>query len=212
MKKSVITYALAASGLVAALPQAAHALNAIQVVESITAHGLVAPYELEKTHNYWQAQATAQDGSKVYVLVNDANGQLTAVSKNDLGTHYPDATQVVAHLRALGYAQILDVEFDDGFWEVKVRQHHKAPKQELLLHPVTLEVIKQSGAGHLSQATPFTATEVVDALRQAGYTRVTDVEFDDGFWEADATNPQNQRVELKLHPQTAAIVSEKLDD
>ena len=42
MKKSAITYVLAACGLAAALPQAAYALNAQQVVESIAANGLVA--------------------------------------------------------------------------------------------------------------------------------------------------------------------------
>ena len=43
MKKSATTYVLAACGLAVALPQAAYALNAQQVVESIAANGLVAP-------------------------------------------------------------------------------------------------------------------------------------------------------------------------
>ena len=43
MKKSAPTYVLAACGLAVALPQAAYALNAQQVVESIAANGLVAP-------------------------------------------------------------------------------------------------------------------------------------------------------------------------
>ncbi len=83
MKKSAITYVLAACGLAAALPQAAYALNAQQVVESIAANGLVAPYDLEKTGHYWQAQATTQDGKKAYVVVNDVDGQFTAMSTSD---------------------------------------------------------------------------------------------------------------------------------
>ncbi len=36
--------------------------------------------------------------------------------------------------------------------------------------------------------------------------------LDDGVWEAEATNAQKQRVDLKLDPDTATIISEKLDD
>ena len=53
---------------------------------------------------------------------------------------------------------------------------------------------------------------IVDVLQRAGYTRITDVSFDDGVWEAEAPNAQKQRVDLKLDPDTATIISEKLDD
>lgn len=206
MKKSATTYVLAACGLAVALPQAAYALNAQQVVESIAANGLVAPYNLEKTGHYWQAQATTPDGKKAYVVVNDVDGQFTAISTSDLGTRYPGVAQVVAHLRALGYTQIQEVEFDDGFWHVEVRPNLQAYKQELLLHPVTLEIVQPT------QSTTLTAAHIVDVLQRAGYTRITDVSFDDGVWEAEATNAQKQRVDLKLDPDTATIISEKLDD
>lgn len=227
MKKSVIALALSAAGLMAAVPQIAQAFNAQQVLESISAQGLIAPHDLEKEYGYWSAKATTQDGSRVYVLVNDANGKLETVSKADLGTTFPSAAQVVAHLQTLGYAQVRDLEFDDGFWEAEVRKTAQSPKLELLLHPVTLQVIHQSGndgTGGTTNPAPSTpnapstpsttlsAAQLIQSLQQGGYSRIHDVEFDDGIWEAEATNSQGQRVDLKLHPQTGAVLREKLDD
>lgn len=215
MKKSTLACTLSAAVLACAAPQLAYALNAQQVVEAIAQNGLVAPSDLSKTAQYWSAKATTQDGLKTYVLINDANGQLHAVRQADLGSVHPGAAQVAAHVQALGYAQVEDLEFEDGFWEAEVRQHPRAPKQELLLHPITLEVVQQTGAQHDAHAPSqpgLTAAQIVAQLQAAGYSRITDVEFDDGLWEAEATNARRQRVELKLHPQTGAVLREKLDD
>ncbi len=220
MKKSAIALMLSAAGLIAAIPQIAQAYTAQQVLESISAHGLLAPHDLEREYGYWTAKATAKNGERMYVLINDANGKFDAISKTDLGTIHPSAAQVVTHLNSLGYAQVRELEFDDGFWEAKVRQNAQSPRQELHLHPVTLKVVHPTNNGSSSSnggaTAPSThrlsAAEVVHELQRSGYTRITDLEFDDGVWEADATNGRGQRVDLIIHPETGAVLREKLDD
>ncbi|MFC4729070.1 PepSY domain-containing protein [Coralloluteibacterium thermophilus] len=51
----------------------------------------------------------------------------------------------------------------------------------------------------------MTASEVRQALTEAGYTEVRDVEFDDGLWEADATSGDGRRIDVRLDPATGKI-------
>ncbi|WP_394682384.1 PepSY domain-containing protein [uncultured Comamonas sp.] len=216
MKKTTIAWILGAASVAASLPFAAQAYNAQEVLNSITASGLVAPQDLEKQYGYWTAKATQQDGNRAYVLVNDADGSLLAIRKAELGSTYPGASQVAAKLQAMGYGQIKEVEFDDGFWEAKVRGANGI-KQKLVLHPVSLEVLSQPGQpapnpGAGAGSAMLSAAQIHQLLTQAGYTHIRDLELDDGIWEADAINAQGFRVELKIHPETGVVLREKLDD
>ena len=57
----------------------------------------------------------------------------------------------------------------------------------------------------------LSADQILLTLQQAGYTRVRDLEFDDGYWEAEALNSANQYVELRIEPTTGKVVREKLE-
>ncbi len=93
---------------------------------------------------------------------------------------------MTAHLRALGYAQIQEVEFDDGFWHVEVRPNRQAYKQKLPLDPVTLEIVQPT------QSTTFTAAHIGGRARSAQATpRITDVSFDDGVWRPKPPTHKN---------------------
>lgn len=214
MKKTAIALVLSVAGLAGALPLAAQAFNAQEVLNTLNQHGLVAPHNLEKQYGYWSAKVTLQDGSRAYALVSDTDGSVVTIRKSDLGTTYPGAAQVVAQLQAQGFAQLHDLEFDDGFWEADVRDANNR-KTELIIHPVTLQVLHQSGNASSNNGTAapvLNATQITQLLQQAGYTRIHDLELDDGVWEADATNAKGFRVELKIHPETGAVLREKLDD
>lgn len=214
MKKTAIALVLSVAGLAGALPLAAQAFNAQEVLNTLNQHGLVAPHNLEKQYGYWSAKVTLQDGSRAYALVSDTDGSVVTIRKSDLGTTYPGAAQVVAQLQAQGFAQLHDLEFDDGFWEAEVRDANNR-KTELIIHPVTLQVLHQSGNASSNNGTAapvLNATQITQLLQQAGYTRIHDLELDDGVWEADATNAKGLRVELKIHPETGAVLREKLDD
>ena len=86
-------------------------------------------------------------------------------------------------------------------------------KVELVLHPTTLEVLSQVGrnGGTINGQPVLSADQILLTLQQAGYTRVRDLEFDDGYWEAEALNSANQYVELRIEPTTGKVVREKLE-
>lgn len=201
-----------AAGLLGAgaLAQAMSAPEALNLMQS---RGYHAVYDLEKAYGHWTAKAVNANGARTYLLVNDANGQLHALTRADLGARLPGAAQVAERVRSMGYAQVRDIEFDDGLWEAEVRQSAHAPKQELVLHPVTLEVLGHNGAPAGGQAAAvLSAEQVIHALHAAGYRHIRDLELDDGRWEAEATNAAGQRVDLYINASTGAVEREKLDD
>ena len=57
-------------------------------------------------------------------------------------------------------------------------------------------------------ADAMTAPQVRAALEAQGYTKVNDVEFDDGVWKADARSADGQRVELRIDPATGQVYPE----
>jgi hypothetical protein len=63
-----------------------------------------------------------------------------------------------------------------------------------------------------ADASPQAAASITQRLTASGYTNVHDVEWDDGVWEADATSPAGQEVDLTLSPDDGRILSETLDD
>lgn len=57
-------------------------------------------------------------------------------------------------------------------------------------------------------ADAMTAPQVRAALEAQGYTRVNDIEFDDGMWKADARSADGQRVELRIDPASGQVYPE----
>ena len=215
MKKTVLTLAFAAAAAASALPSMAWAMGAQEAVNVMAKNHFVAPHDLQKQYGYWTAEAVSNDGVRATVLVNDANGSFTAVRKGDIGTALPSVERVAQQVRAAGYSFVYGVELDDGFWQAKARQSvTNREKVEFVLHPVTLEVLSQVGrsGGTVNGQPVLSADQVVTALQQAGYTRVRGVEYDDGYWEAEATNTANLAVELRVDALTGAVLREQLDD
>ncbi|AVS75398.1 PepSY domain-containing protein [Paracidovorax cattleyae] len=213
-KKTLVTIALSAAAATA-LPSMAWALSAAEAVDVMARNQYVAPHDLQKQYGYWTASAVSSDGARATVLVKDADGSFTAVRRIDIGGALPGVEQVTQRLRATGYATVYDVELDDGFWEAKARQSTlQGEKVEFVLHPATLEVLSQVGrsGGTLNGQPVPGADQVRQALQVAGYTRIGDIDYDDGFWEAEATNAANQPVELRIEPTTGKVLREKLDD
>ena len=56
------------------------------------------------------------------------------------------------------------------------------------------------------------AKQIIAKLEAAGYTRIHDVEKDDGIWEVEATNSAGQRVELDVDPVSGNVLREEPDD
>ncbi|MDH5859217.1 PepSY domain-containing protein [Lampropedia aestuarii] len=188
--------------------------TAQQAVDVINAHGYVSIDKLKREHGLWTAKATTNDGVRVNLLV-DANDQLLEVGRPDSQHNMATAQQVAQHVQQLGYQRVHDVKFDDGFWEAEA-YNQAGFDVDLTLHPITLAVLSEVVDG-LGSATPgvgndyLSAAQVRSALEANGYSRIHDLEFDDGRWEADATNAAGQRVELRIDPTSGAVLRKKLD-
>lgn len=59
-----------------------------------------------------------------------------------------------------------------------------------------------------AQTDAMTAAQVRAALEAKGYTKVNDVEFEDGVWQADARSADGQRVDLRIDPATGEVYPE----
>ena len=115
------------------------------------------------------------------------------------------ATDIAAKVEAAGYSQVSEIEFDDGFWEVKAIDGNGV-RAKVLVDPRTGELLDPRARPHLS------AADIASLLQGQGYRNVRDIELDDGRYEAEATNPSGQDVDLKLDPRDGRILEEDIDD
>ena len=116
------------------------------------------------------------------------------------------AADVTRQLNAAGYTEVRDIEFDDGVWEAEVRGKD-GRWHDVAVDGTSGELMDDRGGRALLPATDITA-----ALTAAGYRDVHDLDLDDAIWEADATNAQGQRVELRINAHTGKVLSESIDD
>ena len=197
---------------------AAPVTDAAAALTRINDSGYVAPFELEFRHGVWTAEATTREGLRVDVLVNAETGAVNAVEERG-GAGALTAAQVRERLTTAGYSNIRDVEFDDGFWEADATASN-GDRVELVLHPLTAAVLQSRldrDTNDDNDDVPPTGANVLSAdairalLTAPGYTRIEDVEFDDGVWEAEATNSQGVRVDLKIDPVTGNVIRETRD-
>ena len=228
---------LATAAATLALSSAAHAITASEAMNILATNGYVAPTDLQLTSGVWRVTATSQDGVRRNVLIDDANGALSAIDPTALrnGWGLPGAAQVVQALNAAGWPIVKDLEFDNGLWEAEVCRAIGQPDYDVLVHPVTLAILNNPEEAAAAAAattglpngvdsstaaaapTPATsllsAAEIIARLQAAGYTRIHDLEYDDdGYWEADAWNARGQKVDLDISPTAGAVLREKLDD
>ena len=115
------------------------------------------------------------------------------------------AAQITSQVEAAGYSQVRDIEFEDGFWEVKAVDA-QGKRTKLLVDPDSGELLDP-------RAPPaMTVADIGNLLQQQGYTNVRDIELDDGRYEAEAVNPAGHEVDLILDPRDGGIIEEDIDD
>ncbi len=205
------TLAIALLAAVAGVSQAQTTppTTALHVEALIIDKGFVAPYDLELKHGVWIAEATTLEGRRVDVLADVPAGTITILDRTNNAVL--SATQVRAALEQAGYRQITDLDFDDGFWEAEA-VNSGSQRVELIIHPVSGAVLAERVEGQPpSNSSLLSASQIHTILTSAGYRNIRELKFDDGFWEADATNPAGLRVELKIDPRTGTVVREERD-
>ena len=195
---------LAAAATVAGtgLAQAQDALTAPQVRAQLEAQGYTKVHDIKFDDGMWEADATSADGKRVDLRLDPRTG-----------TVYPDTAvsqlseaDIRAQLSTAGYSDVHDVEFDDGLWEAEVRGKD-GRWHDVAVDGASGELMDDRGGRALLPAADITA-----ALTAAGYRDIHDLDLDDAVWEADATNAQGQRVELRLNAHTGKVLSESIDD
>lgn len=71
---------------------------------------------------------------------------------------------------------------------------------------LALALVVAGGAAVAQDA--MTEPQIRAALEADGYTKVNDIEFEDGVWKADARSADGQRVDLRIDPATGRVYPE----
>jgi hypothetical protein len=120
-----------------------------------------------------------------------------------------NAQQAVEAMQGQGYVAPHDLEKQYGYWTAKATSPDGQRAYVLVADADGgFTAIRKADLG----TTLPGAAQVADKLRSLGYSVIRDLEFDDGFWEAEAVNPAGQRVDLYINATTGAVEREKLDD
>ena len=112
---------------------------------------------------------------------------------------------VVATLNAAGYAEVREVEFEDGLWEAEVRRANGL-WGEVAIDPANGEVFDAQSPRPLIEL-----PAVVAAIENAGYRQIHDIDREGALWDADAYDRDGQRVELRISGYDGRIVTVQPD-
>ena len=114
----------------------------------------------------------------------------------------PDALtepQVRALLTEKGYTRIDDLDFEDGAWETDATSAD-GNRVDVRVDPASKRIFAEALVSHLSE------DDVKAKLSAAGYSKVHDVDFDDGMWKAEAERADGNDVEIHLDPKDGHIL------
>ena len=137
--------------------------------------------------------------SRLAVVAALACGAATAQPRDGI-----PRSDVEARILAAGYTRVDDLKLDGGLWEADARTRD-GRWVDVRVHPVSGKVYVGTTVSRLEEQ------DVEDRLLEAGYSRIHDVQFDDGVWKADAISWAGVRVEVVVDPDTGSIVSEHED-
>ena len=112
---------------------------------------------------------------------------------------------IAATLQAARYAEVREVEYDDGLWEAEVRRANGL-WGEVAVDPENGEVFDAQSPRALIEL-----PAVLAAIEHAGYRQVHDIDRDGALWDADAYDRDGQRVELRISGYDGRIVTVQPD-
>ncbi|WP_028918092.1 PepSY domain-containing protein [Pseudoxanthomonas sp. J35] len=113
------------------------------------------------------------------------------------------AVQVRELLTRNGFTRIDDPEFEEGMWETDATSADG--------NRVDVRV-DANGRIHAEDiVSTMTADDIKARLTAAGYSKVHDVEFDDGVWEAEAERDNGKDVKLRVDPKDGKVLAVEND-
>lgn len=113
----------------------------------------------------------------------------------------PGTGDIVATLRDAGYAEVREIEFEDGVWEAEVRRANG------LWGEVSVDAATGEVFDPLAKRPLMALPEVLGKVEAAGYHSVHDVDREGALWDADAIDAQGQAVELRISGYDGRILS-----
>jgi uncharacterized membrane protein YkoI len=143
---------------------------------------------------------------------------LATVSTLSLGTAFAErppadskpAVEIVELLEMQGYGPFIEVEFDDGQWEVEAYKNEVA--YELNIDRRTGKILS-SHRDDAEQRPPRDAkplSQILRKLMQSGYADIEDVSFERRYWEIEAYR-EDGKHELYVDPTTGDVISDRRD-
>lgn len=143
-----------------------------------------------------------------------ASAQESTTSPNRASAAQGEAkplVDIVKSLEEADYGPIVEVDFDDGVWEVEAFKGDIA--YELAIDPQSGEVLSEhrDEADAKPPAKAKSLSEILTALDKAGYTDVDDISFDHRTWEIEVRR-EGMKRELRVDPLSGEVVSDRVDD
>lgn len=91
-------------------------------------------------------------------------------------------------------------------------RHHTLPHRNrpALSAALALGLASAFAAGTALAQDALTKPQVRARLEAQGYTRINDIQFDDGTWTADARSADGNRVELRMDARTGEVFPDEL--
>lgn len=120
---------------------------------------------------------------------------LAQATKTDVLTE----PQVRALLTEKGYTRIDDLDFEDGAWETDATSAD-GNRVDVRVDPASKRIYAEALVSTLSE------DDVKAKLSAGGYSKVHDVDFDDGVWKAEAERADGNDVEIHLDPKDGHIL------
>jgi len=107
--------------------------------------------------------------------------------------------QVRSELTEQGYTKVHDLKFKDGMWRAEAKSANGKH--------VDVRIDASTGKVYPArQVSTLSRHDVEAALETQGYTRVHDVDYDDGIWKAKAENPAGHKVKLRIDAGTGKVI------
>ncbi len=107
--------------------------------------------------------------------------------------------QVRALLAEQGYTRIDDLDFEDGAWETDATSAD-GNRVDVRVDPASGKVFAEALVSTMSE------DDVKASLSAQGYSKIHDVDFDDGVWKAEAERDNGKNVEIRLDPKDGHIL------
>jgi hypothetical protein len=112
--------------------------------------------------------------------------------------------EVESSIANAGFKEVKGLTFKNGVWQADARGGDKE-WVELNVHPLTGKIFQEGAPSKLNKE------EIEAKVTAAGYQNVTNVDFKNGLWMAEADNGKGDEVELMIDPDNGSVIGEAMN-